>query len=168
MKLTTRARYALRSMVEIARHADEAEPISLENVANATQISRRYLEQLAIALRGASLLRSVSGRRGGYYLSRPPDEIMIGEIVAAAIGSINVVDCVGLPETCLKADTCECRLVYMLINRGIKEVLNRYSLADLSDREWLKTVGKELGLDICGVDTGVESRRRRRNPCPSS
>ncbi len=131
-------------MVVIARRSGTAGPVSLEKVSKTTRISRRYLEQLALALKSASLLRSVSGRKGGYALARPAEEIKIGQIIEAAIGPVNVVECVGQPEACLKSDFCECRLVYMLINKGIKEVLHAYSLADLADKKWLEKVSQDL------------------------
>ena len=167
MKLSTRARYALRSMVVIARHSDGANPMSLEKVAKATHISRRYLEQLAMGLKGAALVRSVSGRKGGYSLARPADQISIGQIVEASIGPINVVECVGLPGACIKADLCECRLLYMLINRGIKDVLNRHSLADLADRNWPKKLGTELVEEMGGVsDLKDEDLEGHTGCCP--
>jgi Rrf2 family protein len=147
MKLSTRARYAVRCMIEFARRADGGHPTSLEKIANATQISRRYLEQLVIVLKGAALLRSVSGRKGGYCLAKAADQIRIGEIFEAAIGPINVVDCVRIPGTCLRAEWCECRLVYLLINERIREVLNEYSLADLSDTNSLRHMCRKLGAD---------------------
>jgi len=154
-------------MVVIARHSDAANPMSLEKVARATQISRRYLEQLAMALKGAALLRSVSGRKGGYSLARPADQISVGQIVEASIGPVNVVECVGLPGTCIKADLCECRLLYMLINRGIKDVLNRHSLADLADRNWLRKLGTELLEEMGGVsDLEHEDLEGRTGCCP--
>ncbi len=167
MKLSTRARYALRAMVVIARHSDAASPMSLEKVAKATRISRRYLEQLAMSLKGAALLRSVSGRKGGYSLARPAEQISIGQIVEASIGPINVVECVGSPGICIKADLCECRLLYMLINRGIKDVLNRHSLADLADRDWLRKLGPELAEEFRDVsDLEDEDLEGHTGCCP--
>ena len=148
MKLSTRARYALRAMVEITRRSDSTRPVSLEKVANATHISRRHPEQLAMALKGASLIRSVSGRRGGYFLSRPADEIRIAQVVEAAIGPINVVECVDLPETCPRSDACACRVIYLMINKRIKEVLDEFSLADLADEAWLEQASQTFGLDL--------------------
>lgn len=166
MKLSTRARYALRAMIKIARESSQANPISLEKVAAATDISRRYLEQLAIALKSASLLRSVSGRRGGYFLHRPADEIKIGEIVEAAIGKINVVDCVELPDTCMKAYGCECRLVYQLINKYIRDVLHKFSLADLCNRGRLEAIGEELGSDMSGFEWSKINAGNHDLSCP--
>lgn len=133
MKLSTRARYGLSCMIAVARLSDRGLPVSLERVAQETGVSRRYLEQLAMPLKGAGLLRSVAGRRGGYLLALPAEQIRLRQIFEAAIGSINIVDCVEAPELCPKADSCENRLIYLIINQRICEVLDEYSLADLAD-----------------------------------
>ena len=144
MKLSTRARYALRAMIAIAKSANGSKPTSLQQIADTTQISRRYLEQLAIALKRASLLRGFSGKGGGYLLARPPQEIKIGQIFEAAIGPVNIVECVAHPDECLRAVFCECRAVYSLINQKITRVLNEISLAELSDPEAMKRIFLEL------------------------
>jgi len=101
-------------------------------------ISRRYLEQLAIALKRESLLRGVSGRTGGYLLGRPANEITVRDIIEATIGPVNVVDCVRNPEGCVMAEACECRNVYELINDGIISLLGSLTLADLLKRPKLR------------------------------
>ena len=131
MKLSTRARYALRMMIEIAKRPG-TDLVSLGRVAENTNISKRYLDQLALALKTSSLMRSTRGRGGGYQLARPAGEISVGEIIEAAIGPINVVECVRCPEVCLMSDYCECRWVYERINDGIVKVLNGMSLAELA------------------------------------
>jgi Rrf2 family protein len=118
-------------MVELARASNGGQKVSLGRVAKATNISKRYLEQLAIALRNASLITGVSGKGGGYLLARPADQIRVGQIVEAAIGPINIVACVLHPEQCIQVDYCECRWIYQRINTRITEVLNDFSLADL-------------------------------------
>lgn len=132
MKLSTRARYALRMMVEIAGQTNGSSTISLQEVARKTNISRRYLEQLAIALKNASLIKGITGKGGGYMLARPAYKIRIGEVVEAAIGPVNIVDCVLQPELCLQADTCVCRPIYRDINQRITGVLHDFTLADLA------------------------------------
>ncbi len=131
MKLSTRGRYALRIMLDISRFGRDGKPVSLTSVAERTDISRGYLEQVAMALRNANLLKTVSGRYGGFKLARPAREITLGRIIEAAIGPINLVECVANPEDCMRSQSCECRLVYKLINRRITEVLDEYTLADL-------------------------------------
>lgn len=153
MKLSTRARYALRMMIAIARRSNGRRAMSLAAVAEKTMISRRYLEQLAIPLKTATLIRGVSGRAGGYRLARPPDQIRLGDIVEAAIGPINIVDCVREPEICIKADICECRTVYQLINDGITNVLNSIYLHQMADESKLSSVCNTLDTKNSGCPT---------------
>jgi Rrf2 family cysteine metabolism transcriptional repressor len=139
--LTTRARYALRMMLDVARNGGEDRPVSLASVAERTDISRGYLEQLALALRNARLLRGVAGRYGGYRLAESAKHITVGEVIEAVIGPICVVDCVDDPMSCPRAELCECRTVYSIINERIAEVLREYTLADLLDPGWAADVG---------------------------
>lgn len=136
MRLSTRARYALRMMLDLARHGGLEKPVSLAAVAERTDISRGYLEQLAMALRNARLVRGVAGRYGGYRLTEPPERVTVGQIVEAATGPVCVVDCVDDPATCPRAEDCECRLIYRMVNERIAEVLREYTLADLLDPSW--------------------------------
>lgn len=149
MKLSTRARYALRMMMVFARHSGEHGVISLNEVSQEARISRRYLEQLVIGLKNGALIRGKSGKGGGYALAQPPDTIRLRQIVESAIGPINIVDCVLQPEICVKADMCECRMLYGLINHKITSVLDALVLADLVDRDKLKeVVGMLDGDDV--------------------
>lgn len=131
MKLSTRARYALRLSLELARAGDGV-TLSLGEIARRTDISRRYLDQLAFALKGAGLLSARPGRGGGYMLARPAQTIRLGDVVEASLGPVNVVDCAEQPLTCTKADHCECRVIYRLINQSITRILGAYSLEDLA------------------------------------
>ena len=151
MKLSTRARYGLSCMIAVARLTQKAKPVSLEQVSHQTGVSRRYLEQLAMPLKSHGLLRSVSGRRGGYLLARPADQIRLREIVEAAIGPISIVDCCDDPSLCEKSESCENRLIYMLINQRICEVLDDYSLADLADQERLVRLCSALKVEPTGT-----------------
>jgi len=157
MKLSTRARYALRMMLDVARHGGESEPVSLAAVACRTDLSRGYLEQLALAMRHARLLKGVAGRRGGYRLVSPPGEITVAQVVEASIGPINLVDCLEDPASCPRAEFCECRVVYRLINTRVVEVLEEYTLSDLLDPSWVRAhlePGQELPLVNDAADVG--------------
>ncbi len=145
MRLTTRARYALRMILDVARNGGLERPVSLASVAERTGISRGYLEQLVLGLRNARLVRGVAGRYGGYRLAERPSNITVGQIVEAAIGPIFLVDCVEDPATCDRAETCECRVVYSLINNRIAEVLSEYTLADLLDPSWISAHDVDRG-----------------------
>jgi Rrf2 family protein len=148
-------------MLDVARHGGEEKPISLASVAERTGISRGYLEQLVLGLRNARLVRGVAGRYGGYRLAERPSNITVGQIVEAAIGPIFLVDCVEDATTCVRADYCECRVVYSLINERIAEVLREYTLADLLDPNWVVDHGAsqgDRGLPIISDSTGADDR----------
>jgi Rrf2 family protein len=132
-------------MLDIARHGNQDEPVTLGSVAERTDLSLGYLEQVVAALRNARLLRAVSGRRGGYRLANSPSETTIRQVVEAAIGPICVVDCLDDPILCPRSEFCECRVVYQLINRGIAEVLDAYTLTDLLDPSWVRAHGDLVG-----------------------
>lgn len=154
MKISTRGRYALRMMLDVTRHGGEAVPVSLASVSERTGISHGYLEQVALALRSAGLVRGVAGRHGGYKLAHPAHDISIRQIIEATIGAICVVDCIDEPEACLRSDYCECRVVYALINKRIGEVLDEFSLADLADPKWLHETTSAYTSELVGITSG--------------
>ena len=144
MKISTRARYALRLMVDIARKYDGLHPVNLRRVAEGNDLSFGYLEQLMISLRNASLVRGLSGRKGGYILARPAEQIRLIEIVEAVIGPINLAVCVLNPENCWRSPICESRPIWVMLNTMIREVLDRYTLADMAEERWLERIIREF------------------------
>ena len=134
-------------MIELAREGGEKEPVHLGNIAKITGLSDSYLSQLAISLRNDGLLLGVSGKGGGYMLARPANEIGLNEIVKAVIGPINLTECVASPHRCLNAGSCEARTVWALLTIAILDVFERYSLADLLKKDWLKSI-RELYPDM--------------------
>ena len=148
-------------MLDVARH-DDGTPVSLATVAARTDLSRAYLEQLAISLRNSRLLRGVCGKGGGYRLARPADEITVRDIVEAAIGPINVVDCLEDPMTCMRVDFCECRPVYALINNRVAEVLEGFTLANLLDPSWMRGGAATLEEEPAEVGAGQHERTTGR------
>ncbi len=164
MRLASRARYALRMMLDVARHGGDRRPVSLATVAGRTDLSRGYLEQVALSLRNARLLRGVSGRKGGYRLASPPSEISVGQVIEAMIGPVCLVDCLEDPKICPRTAYCECRVVYGLINQQIAEALRSYTLADLLDPEWVRAHGGDI--DSLPPD-GVSSDAGGCSPIPT-
>ncbi len=128
----------------IAKLSTEDGPVHLGDVARHCGISRKYLEQLVTPLRNASLLRALSGRGGGYELSREPSEIKINDIIKAAVGPIEVTECAIDKRNCLLSDFCSCRYLWALINHRVTQVLDEYSLADLLNKDWAEKVKEEL------------------------
>ena len=133
MKLSTRARYSVRLMIYLADHARPDRPVTLKEVAQNQGLSQRYLEQLVVPLKNASLVRSVPGKHGGYFLARNPKEIQIGEIIEGAIGPIRIMDCLDSKYDCTFMEKCSARRMWGLINVRITDVLYDYSLEDLSE-----------------------------------
>jgi Rrf2 family transcriptional regulator, iron-sulfur cluster assembly transcription factor len=159
MRLSTRARYALKAMMVVAREGKKGTPINIGEIAQLTSLSKRYLEQVSISLKNAGLLRAVSGKKGGHLLSRPAEDIRLLEIVEAAIGPINIVECVGNPLECLQLADCECRSVYVLINGRIREALRAFTLADLSEHRVDEVMKREFGLSPtpCGANQAKQA-----------
>ena len=143
MKLGTRPRYALRLMLEIARLGGRDAPVSLATVSGRSDLSRGYLEQLALALKNAGLLRGICGKQGGYRLARSTEEITVGQIFEAVTGPVNIVECVDDPASCLRSEYCECRPVYVLMSRRIGEVLHGFTLAQMLEPAWIGSMKKE-------------------------
>jgi Rrf2 family protein len=134
VKLNTKARYALTAMTAIARSSDEGMPLSVRSLGRRTQISPNYLGQLLTQLVAVGLLRSLRGRRGGYLLAAPATEISVGQIVAAVVGPINIIECIDRPEACVLSDSCRCRALYRDLNRRICEAFDTVTLADLASQ----------------------------------
>ncbi|WP_048600425.1 cysteine metabolism transcriptional regulator CymR [Rubeoparvulum massiliense] len=127
MKITTRGRYGLTVMMELARH-EENQPLPLKEIAQRNQLSEHYLEQLIPPLRHASLIKSVRGAYGGYRLSRSPQEITVGEILRALEGPLSPVDF----ET--EEDPAKRRL-WLRLRDSIAQVLNGTTLAEMIEEE---------------------------------
>ncbi|ACX51578.1 transcriptional regulator, BadM/Rrf2 family [Ammonifex degensii KC4] len=153
MKLSTRIRYGVRALMDIAEHGT-AGPVSLKDVARRQGISEQYLEQLALLLKGAGLIRSIRGAHGGFVLSRQATEIRLSEIVEILGGPIKLVDCLYDQEVCTRADCCAVRDVWREANEAFRNVLAAVTLADLVERQRKK-------LDHLSKKRGIQSGNKR-------
>ena len=138
MKFSTRARYGLRMMLELARKLRNENLVDLGRIAKITGISENYLAQLAMSLKNDGLLIGVSGKKGGYQLAKPADKISVNEIVTSLIGPISVAECTINPNLCLTSSYCETRTSWALVNNRIEETLSEFTLADLLDNNFIK------------------------------
>jgi len=128
--MSTRGRYGLRAMLELARRFDES-PVLMGALAEREGISRKYLHALLTVLKSAGLVRSVRGAGGGFVLARSPSEIRLSEILHALEGSLSLVDCVMDKRACGKASRCTARRVWQELNGAIEDVLASVTLEDL-------------------------------------
>lgn len=140
MKLSSRARYAVRLTLEVHRLEEDGKPVRLSEVARVTNISKGFLEQLAMALKCHSILRGFCGRNGGYILGRAANEITIGDVLRAVIGPIELATCTEEPNDCMAAEFCESRLIWLLLKHRINELLDEYTIADISDRRSIDAI----------------------------
>jgi len=132
LKFSTRSRYGLRAMVDLALNYVPTEPIPLSQVAERQGLSEGYLEQLMTFLRKGGLVRSVRGSQGGYMLAREPALITAGEIIRCLEGPLCPTDCVNEddPEICARAETCVTRGMWEKIRESVAVVLDSTTLED--------------------------------------
>ena len=132
MKLSTKGRYGLRAMIDLARYSQE-EPVSIGSVAARQDISERYLEQLVALLKKAGLVKSIRGATGGYVLAKKEEEISVGDILRALEGSLEPVKCAAFysEDGCTAADGCVTKYVWQKINDSINQTVNEIMLDEL-------------------------------------
>ncbi len=133
MKLSTKGRYGLRAMVDIALYADQ-EAVSITQIAERQSISVNYLEQLIAKLKKAGLVNGIRGAQGGYVLAKGPTSISVGDVLRALEGSLNPVDCAEMSDsgdTCSEADQCVTKYVWKRIGDAINETVDGISLSEL-------------------------------------
>ncbi len=137
MKLSTKGRYGLRALIDLAVHADEG-AVSIQSIAERQNISESYLEQLARLLKKAGIIVSVRGAKGGYQLGRPAGEISVGDILRALEGSLDAVTCPANEGSgsCGEADFCVTRFVWKKINDSITQAVDTIYLNELVEESY--------------------------------
>ena len=130
MKISTRGRYGIRLMIDLAEHADEPH-VALASIAERQNISARYLEQVAVILRRAGYIRSVKGAAGGYTLARSPADIVIGDALRVLEGDILIVDDLRAGEKENALQRCIRTTVYDRLNKRISGVVDKITLASM-------------------------------------
>jgi Rrf2 family protein len=130
MKLSTKGRYGTRALLDIALHQDDS-PVQLKVIAQRQQISLHYLEHIIAPLIAAGLLRSTRGAYGGVSLGKPPQEIVLSEVIQVLEGSITPVECVDDPNVCSRANICVTRDVWTDVKKAMAGVLGSITLQDL-------------------------------------
>ena len=130
MIVSTKGRYALRVMIDLAEHRSE-KYVPLKEVAARQEISEKYLENILKVLVQNGFLEGLRGKGGGYRLSRAPEEYTADEIVCLAEGTLAPVTCMKDGESCERAGQCPTRPMWEGLDRVITEYLSRWTVADL-------------------------------------
>lgn len=130
MKLSTKGRYGLRAAVALAMYAKD-EPVSISTIAAREELSESYLEQLFAKLKKAGLVHSIRGTNGGYQLSRPAEDISVGDVLRALEGNMVIVDCPDSESQCAKYGSCVTKYVWKRINNSINDTMDAITLEEL-------------------------------------
>ncbi|CDD56406.1 Rrf2 family transcriptional regulator [[Bacteroides] pectinophilus] len=131
MKISTRGRYALRMMLDLAVN-NNGEPIRLKDISKRQGISDKYLEQIISILNKAGFVRSIRGPQGGYMLNREPKEYTVGMILRLTEGSLAPVACLDYePNDCERRNECVTLILWEKLNDAIKSVVDNITLQDL-------------------------------------
>lgn len=135
MKISTKGRYALRMMVDLAVH-DEGEFISLRSVAERQNVSMKYMEQIVSQLTKAGFLLSIRGPQGGYKLARAPEKYTVGEILRVTEGGLAPVSCLEIsPNRCMRAENCSTLGFWEDFYATITNFIDGVTLEDLVKQE---------------------------------
>lgn len=136
MLISTRGRYALRTMIYMANHGGMERPVSIKEISENEQISVKYLEQIISLLVKNELLRSIRGARGGYLFARPMEEINAGDILRATEGTLSPVECVDAAQpACPNRGACPTFPIYKSIDDAINQAVNQFRLSDMVQAE---------------------------------
>lgn len=147
MRLTTKGRYAVTAMLDLAFHS-QINPVTLTDIATRQTISLSYLEQLFARLRKAGMVTGVRGPGGGYKLSRDPKEISIAEIISAVDEPIDSTKC-GSKKNCHKNNQpCLTHDLWMGLSEQIRDYLEGISLAEVLAREPVSELAKKQSCDV--------------------
>jgi Rrf2 family protein len=144
MRLSTKSRYGLRALFDMAYHAGDL-PAQIKDISRRQNISPRYLEQIFQDLKKAGLLKSRRGPQGGYLLARKPHEITVMDVIHATEGEMALVDCVktgrGNKKQCEFDNQCITQQVWAEASRKLNEYLGTVTIKELCDR------GSKMGLE---------------------
>ena len=133
MKLSTRTRYGVRAILELAANKGPG-PLRVKTIAQHQDISVKYLEQLMIILKSAGLVRSIRGSKGGYLLAKAANQIKLSDVFNALEGPVITVECLENESYCAQVADCAVRQVWAQVQGAIEAVLLSTTLQDLVDR----------------------------------
>ena len=131
MKLSTRSRYGMRAVLELALEYGKG-PLQINTIAQREGISNKYLEQLVAILKSSGLLKSVRGPKGGYLLAKPPTQVTLYEVFRVLEGPMDIVDCLVHEDFCPRCSDCITRQVWSKIANAMVDVLDSITLQDLA------------------------------------
>lgn len=141
MQISTKGRYALRLMLDLAVH-NTGELVKIKDISARENISEKYLEQIISSLKKAGYVKSLRGAQGGYMLAREPETYTVGTILRLTEGSMKLVACLeDEPNQCSRAGECVTLRLWKMLDKAIEGVLDKVTLQDLKD--WYEEMGND-------------------------
>lgn len=159
MKLTSKGRYAVTAVLDVALHAKSG-PITLVDISERQEISLSYLEQLFSRLRRNGIVNSIRGPGGGYILGKDIDEITISDIIVAINESVDATRCSGMAD-CQGGVQCLTHSLWVDLSDRIYSFLNDITLADLVEKQEVKSVANRQ--DLNSQNASVQTRKQLEN-----
>lgn len=133
MKISTKGRYALRMLLDLAEHKEQGY-VPLKDIAERQEISKKYLEQIVGILNQSNILRTNRGYQGGYMLALPPEQCTVGQVLRITEGSLSPIACLETnPNLCERSSLCKTLPVWQGLNKVITEYLDGITLQDILD-----------------------------------
>ncbi|AQQ08691.1 Cysteine metabolism repressor [Sedimentisphaera cyanobacteriorum] len=133
MKLTAKSRYGIRAAIELALRWQKG-PVQIKIIAENENISLKYLEQLLTQMKSADLVQSIRGAKGGYYLTKSPEQISLYDIIKVIEGPIEPVECMSGMNICGDCDQCAVKEISHYMSDMIAEELKKHDLKSLAEK----------------------------------
>jgi len=133
MKLSTRTRYGIRAILELAESYRKG-PLQLKIIAQHQDISMKYLEQIIAMLKSGGFVKSIRGAKGGYVLAKAPNQIKLSDVFDCLEGRVTTVECIEDEDYCARVADCVARQLWVRVQEAIDSVLQSITLQDLLDR----------------------------------
>ncbi len=147
MRLSTKGRYGVRAMVDLAM-AGQSAPVTVTDIARRQEISARYLEHMMLRLSAQGLVRPVHGRSGGFVLARPAADITLAQVIEAVEGPFCIVACVSDPGACKRSPLCSARDIWCGLSEAVERYLQGITLEDAAGRQRRKLESGAPSYDI--------------------
>lgn len=134
MKVSTKGRYGLRVLLDIAQHQSKG-PVTLKDIASRQGISEKYLWQVINPLKGAGLVSAARGAHGGYSLAREPQGITVLDVVSVLEGPVTLVNCVDVPRDCDRSMECVAREAWSTVEAAVRTAMEGITLREMLDKQ---------------------------------
>lgn len=134
MKISAKARYGLRILLDVALHETHARPRTIKEIADAQGISEKFISRIVVPLRERGMIKSERGKLGGFRLAQAPSDITLLAVIETLQGPISLVDCVADKAGCVRSGTCVARSVWTDVNTAVRAVLRGMTLETVLER----------------------------------